>query len=253
MSRSISLSRFVRVAIVGATLGCSALVAPASYADGTRAGVSFRIPLGDHGALRLGYRDGYGHRHDRYDDRRHHRRSWGSRLNHWFDELGGGRRDARRALRGFERLASERPRAPLPKVGIAIASLRLGREGDAIYAMRRAIRINPGALHRVPVRYDLYDDLHRIEKRLKRQGRHDYNSADEWFLIASLRVVAGHDGKARRAIRYALDQGDRSRATVELARYLGVRMHRDRDRHARRGGHRDYDDDRRRPRRGRRR
>ncbi|MHC4976586.1 MAG: hypothetical protein ACYTF7_08265 [Planctomycetota bacterium] len=236
MTRFFWMNRIAQSMIVGGAVAASVCVAPGALADGPRGGISVQVPIGDRATLRVGLRDGYSYRDDRYRDRDrrrdrgHGRRSWGERLHYWFDELGERRRDARRALRGFERLADERPRAALPKVGIALASLRLGYERDAIWAMRRAVRQNPGVLHRVPVGFDLYDDLYRIEKRLKRSGRHDYNSADEWFLIAAVRVVAGQEGKARRAIRYALDQGDRSRATVELARYLGVRVHRDRGR-----------------------
>jgi hypothetical protein len=217
MTLNLNMFRFVRTtAMCAATLTATTALAPSALADPSDVDVSVSVPVGDQGSARI---DSSARQ---YDDRSNRRPTWAERLNDNFYQVTDGERGARQAKREFDYMAQESPNAPLPKIGYALANLSLGRDADAVWAMRRAVQLDAAALYRVPNDYGLHDLVGRMSQRITQDVQNGRYNADKWFLLATLRVISGQEQAARNVLRYALDEGERSQATLALARHLGV-------------------------------
>jgi hypothetical protein len=179
-------------------------------------------------AWSYGYRThtGYGHYgHRRYNHHSyyrnnyytHHRYGYSYRNydHHYFAY--DGRSSVRTALRegwnylikGYSRDALDRfviaaqanPSSGAAKVGYALATADLGRLDKGVWAMRRALRIDPDSLHYVNGKAGLRYKISHLVGRYEKADHYRIRSTDANFMLA--------------ALYYLLDDHDASRRYVE--------------------------------------
>jgi len=165
---------------------------------------------------RYSYREPYTSNDDNYNgsssSNYRSRGNSGNTSGHGWTLLGNNQASA--ALTDFGRQAQAAPSKGGPKVGYALASADLGRLDRGVWAMRRALRIDPEALHYVAL--DRHMDakvdqiIHQYQNRQYRNGRYrnkqaySTRDADAAFMLASLHYLKRDIKAARTNINQAM-------------------------------------------------
>jgi len=120
------------------------------------------------------------------------------------------------ALQAFATVAQADPRNGVPKVGYALAAALSGDAGRAVWAMRRAFRIDPDGLRYVEIDADLSA---RVQDLLAQYGE-SHATADEAFMAGALHFLLGDGPASGAAVKAAIDRGDESESTRQLQRLV---------------------------------
>ncbi len=117
-----------------------------------------------------------------------------------------------KALQVFAREAPLHANDGVLKVGYALASAARGDRSRGVWAMRRALQIDPNVLHYI----HLDDQLRPLVRRLvDTYARYP----DQAFMVAALHYLLRDRGAAQKAIHHAARDGAAS--TKNLARLIG--------------------------------
>lgn len=98
------------------------------------------------------------------------------------------------ALLAFGHQASGDPGNSLPKIGYALASAMSGDLRKAVWAMRRALHVNPDALEYVTVSRQLRRRIEHLVHDYEQVLTHSAQHADASFMIATLHQLLGESG-----------------------------------------------------------
>lgn len=126
------------------------------------------------------------------------------------------------ALSTFADLAEANPNKGIPKVGYALASAAGGDQDRGIWAMRRALRIDPNAIHYVAIDDRLRPRIQDLVSRYQ-QSMGTGRNADAAFMVASLHYLLGDTSSARSAIDVAVGRADYAASTTNLQRLIAAR------------------------------
>jgi len=127
-----------------------------------------------------------------------------------------GNNQASAALSNFGRQAQASPSKGSPKVGYALASADLGRLDKGVWAMRRALKTDPDALHDVALDRYLDAKVQQIIQQYEKQQAYSSRDADTAFMLASLHFLRRDMKAARNHIHQAMRAEDRSASTINL-------------------------------------
>jgi len=100
-----------------------------------------------------------------------------------------GNNQASAALTDFGRQAQASPSKGDPKVGYALASADLGRLDKGVWAMRRALRTDPDALHYVTLDQQLDAKVEHIIQQYEKKLAYSSSDGDAAFMLASLHYL----------------------------------------------------------------
>jgi len=120
------------------------------------------------------------------------------------------------ALSDFGRQAQASPSKGAPKVGYALASADLGHLSKGIWAMRRALRIDPHALHYITLDQNLDSKVEQIIHQYEKQQTYSDSNADAAFMLASLHYLRRNIEAARSNIDHAMVTGSIRSSTKNL-------------------------------------
>jgi len=115
-----------------------------------------------------------------------------------------GNNQASAALTDFGRQAQASPSKGDPKVGFALASADLGQLDKGVWAMRRALRVDPHALHYVVLDQQLNTKLEHIIQQYEQKLAYSSNDRDAAFMLASLHYLRRDIKAARSNIHQAM-------------------------------------------------
>lgn len=124
--------------------------------------------------------------------------------------------DAPAAQRIFAAAALVDPSDGVHKAGFALAAALRGRHDTAVWALRRAFRIDPAPLHYLDIDERLARRIHDLVERYTDQARRDKDNVDDMFMTAALNYLLHADEDARRAVKAALERGDAHPSTRAL-------------------------------------
>lgn len=127
---------------------------------------------------------------------------------------------AAKALHAFSREAASRSRHGAPKVGYALAKTSLGDHKDAVWAMRRAFRVDPHGAGDVYLDEELHHRVRSLADHYAGGAGHGYTDVDAEFMSAALRYLLHDHEAARHAVNAALEHGDHRASTRNLADLL---------------------------------
>ncbi len=128
-----------------------------------------------------------------------------------------GEGESRVALTVFSRLCESDPESPSLKSGYAMASLALGDERVALWALRRMLRStqdHPGFL--IPPVFGLAERLDGLAEDLRFELENEGGSSDRWLLLAGVELLRKDDAAALAAAEVAERSGDRSEGLRRL-------------------------------------
>jgi hypothetical protein len=128
------------------------------------------------------------------------------------------------ALAIFAAEASNRPNAGRPKVGYALSTAAGGDLRRGVWAMRRALRIDPESMHYMTVEEPLRSRVVQLITRYRDNPGRTVPSAEATFMLASLHYLLGNTNSARTAIDRAAAGGDRASSTGNLKRLIGANL-----------------------------
>lgn len=124
------------------------------------------------------------------------------------------------ALQTFASDAMSQPTKATPKVGYALAAAGLGDLSRGVWAMRRALRIDPDAVHSVtidePLRPRLQHLVNQYQQLLDRTG----DNRETVFMLASLHYLLRDTASARISIELAIQEGDSTSGAANLRRLI---------------------------------
>ncbi len=107
----------------------------------------------------------------------------------------------------------------MPKAGFALSIAMQGDLDRAVWAMRRAFRIDPNSLHHVDIEQSLRRSIDSLieEYHLRLFNVEGNRYSDAAFMIAALYYLLHNKDNARVAIEQAVDlAGDRSQSAQNL-------------------------------------
>lgn len=130
----------------------------------------------------------------------------------------------REARNVFSRLSIERPDDGTLRIGYAIASGLEYDAGAAVFAMRRALELDPISVRLVPVDSVLRRRVLDLVDHFAAESRRNEFDRDALFMVAALNTVIGEDGLAFFAIDRAIDLGDEAVSTYNLDSIIRQRM-----------------------------
>ncbi len=107
------------------------------------------------------------------------------------------------ALQAFGQLAQANPSKGTPKVGYALASAELGRLDKGIWAMRRALRIDPKALHYVNLDEELRLMVEKLAERYEQSRQFSERDSGRSFMLAAMYYLLGDLDAGQEAIQYS--------------------------------------------------
>lgn len=131
-----------------------------------------------------------------------------------WSKLSDGEADA--ALRAFSTIAQSSPDDTLAKVGYALAAAFLEDDSTAVWAMRRAFRMDASAVHYAPIDAALQDQIRGLIERYAYESQHVENRRDAAFMTAALHFILHEHAEATAAAESAIDQGDADDSTRHL-------------------------------------
>ncbi len=94
--------------------------------------------------------------------------------------------EQRRALKTFATQAQNNPKNGTIKVGYALAAADGGDLDRGVWAMRRAMRIDPDSLHYLTLDEDLKGIVNHLITRYKNDSHYNVKTTDRDFMLASL-------------------------------------------------------------------
>ncbi|MFQ6017154.1 MAG: hypothetical protein ACE5KF_03070 [Kiloniellaceae bacterium] len=150
----------------------------------------------------------------------------GASLNRGPDAIDGGGwallADGRysQALSIFGAEASSRPNAGRPKVGYALSAAAGGDLRRGVWAMRRALRIDPKSIHYMTIDESLRLRVEQLIARYRDNPGRTVHNAEAAFMLASLHYLLGDTNSARTAIDLVVAGGDRNSSTSNLKRLI---------------------------------
>jgi tetratricopeptide (TPR) repeat protein len=175
------------------------------------------------------YRNNY-HHSDHYRNQNNHRKhtldgaydnssagKYGDRLDYGWSLLEKGR--PVEAQKVFAALASTHPSRGAPKIGYAVATTDMGQLSKGAAAMRRALRIDPDAVHYAPVNSDLQHKFRQLADYYD-VGPASVSRTDRHFMAAALHYLGGEPNIAREKIHQSLKYGDSMTSTKNLKRII---------------------------------
>ncbi len=127
-----------------------------------------------------------------------------------------GNNQASAALTDFGRQAQASPSKGDPKVGYALASADLGRLDKGVWAMRRALRIDPGSLHYVALDEHLNTKVEQIIQQYEKKLAYSARDSDTAFMLASLHYLRRDIKAARTNINQAMLKHHNNTSTKNL-------------------------------------
>jgi hypothetical protein len=145
---------------------------------------------------------------------------YGDRLDYGWSLLEKGR--PVEAQRVFAALAGTHPLRGAPKIGYAVATADIGQLSKGAAAMRRALRIDPDAVHYVPANADLQHKFRQLADYYD-VGPASVGQADAHFMAAALHYLGGKANSARKQIDQSLKFGDSTASSENLRRIIGDR------------------------------
>lgn len=135
-----------------------------------------------------------------------------------WSKLSDGEADA--ALRAFSTIAQSSPDDTLAKVGYALATAFLEDDSTAVWAMRRAFRMDASAVHYAPIDAALQDQIRSLIGRYAYESQHVEHRRDAAFMTAALHFILHEHAEAIAAAKSAIDQGDTDDSTSRLLEIL---------------------------------
>lgn len=124
--------------------------------------------------------------------------------------------DANGALVAFARECDTSPNASLPKIGFALTSAMLSRDGDAVWAMRRALRTNPEGIMYFPRNPAFAPALTDLAEHYRAQANADPSNTDAQFMLAAVSFLRDDLYTARMAANSAVHYGDTDASVYNL-------------------------------------
>jgi len=164
------------------------------------------------------YESDYGNSSSRYDNRSSRSLAAG---NGW-TLLGNNHASA--ALTDFGRQAQASPSKGGPKVGYALASADLGRLNKGVWAMRRALRIDPESLHYVALDQHMDAKVAQIIRQYEKKMAYSGTDTDAAFMLASLHYLRRNMEAARSNIDQAMQARRISTSTKNLRGLIDKRL-----------------------------
>ena len=136
--------------------------------------------------------------------------------------LAGGNSAA--ALSAFSAEATANPNKGEPKVGYALSSAAGGDLSTGVWAMRRACRVDPNAMHYVHLNEQLQSCVGQLADRYQSIVDRSPNNRESTFMLASLHYLLGDMQSAQAEINLAVQYGDRDQSTTNLRRLIVERV-----------------------------
>ncbi|MEE9128374.1 MAG: hypothetical protein V3T84_00005 [Phycisphaerales bacterium] len=131
-----------------------------------------------------------------------------------WSKLSDGEADA--ALRAFSTIAQSSPDDTLAKVGYALAAAFLEDDSTAVWAMRRAFRMDASAVHYAPIDAALQDQVRSLIGRYAYESQPVENRRDAAFMTAALYFILHEHAEATAAAESVIEQGDTDGSTRHL-------------------------------------
>ena len=128
------------------------------------------------------------------------------------------------ALSIFTAEASSRPRDGGPKVGYAMSAAGTGDLQRGVWAMRRALRIDPDSMHYVTVDGSLRQQVEHLVTQYRHNPGNRLDDAEAAFMLASLHYLLGDAASARASYDVAVASGDKSLSTTNLERLIDSKL-----------------------------
>ncbi len=125
-----------------------------------------------------------------------------------------------RALAAFVDEASSHPNQGRPKVGYALSAAANGDLVRGVWAMRRALRVDPDAMQYVTVDGALRHRVEQLIARYVESADYALDDAEATFMLASLYYLLRESDSARNAVKVALAGDASSPSTVNLGRII---------------------------------
>ncbi len=129
-------------------------------------------------------------------------------------------RDASGAYGAFRCLADDLPDRGLPLLGRSLSAALLGREDEAVAAMRDVLQVEPDALDQVPESASLREQTAYLAEQFEARARRQYADVDALFMAASLRYLLGDVAAAHYSIDVAINLGDESASSAVLRSFI---------------------------------
>jgi hypothetical protein len=127
---------------------------------------------------------------------------------------------AEEALKVFSRLAQASPSRGAAKVGYSIASAELGKLDKGIWAMRRALRTDPDALHYVTIDDELRPKVEQAAERYEWSSQDSENDPGGTLMLAALYYLLDDVDAAREAMERNIMAYDTSTSAENLKRLI---------------------------------
>jgi len=124
------------------------------------------------------------------------------------------------ALNRFASEAPARPRDGVPKIGYALSAALGGDPDVGVWAMRRAVRIDIGSLHRVRTSGVASTCIDRAVGLYESDYETHRPDTDKVFMLAVLYDLRGDVKTSRAKAREAIEIGDTSESAAALKRML---------------------------------
>ena len=120
----------------------------------------------------------------------------------------------------FRKLAAKSPASGLPKVGISLSAALSGNHEEAVFAMRRAFRLDPTGAGDLPSRRALKERLRHLVSHYREVVIHDSSDVDASFMLGALSYLLNDSETAIVAVQSAIDEGDESISARNLKMLL---------------------------------
>ncbi len=124
------------------------------------------------------------------------------------------------ALSVFAAEAARHPKVGKSKVGYALSAAAAGDLRRGVWAMRRALRIDPDSMHYLIIDESLRPRIEQLITRYQTYPDRTSGNADAAFMLASLHYLLGDAGTARSQINLGVAAGDRSTSTANIERLI---------------------------------
>jgi len=126
----------------------------------------------------------------------------------------------RAAFQAFSEEATANPEKGAPKVGYSLASAELGDLDRGIWAMRRALRIDPYSLQYIALGDEIRSRLGDLIYEYEHAPNHSKENPDDAFMLAVLHYLSGDLKAAQLAIGRVVESGDTARSSRNLVRVI---------------------------------
>lgn len=135
-----------------------------------------------------------------------------------------GANDTRSALDAFAAAAEQSAQSGVAKVGYSLTAAFLGDDAKSVWALRRALLVEPESLNKIPLTAPIQNQLHAVAQRLQTRVTEGFYRSDDLFLIAALQFVDGQYPAADAALTRAISQGDKEQTTATLKTLIDMKL-----------------------------